>query len=85
MNNYIKLTLQKSLIKMPEHKRPIPSVWKGMWKKALSSGGTINCRQVGCTYTCSSLEDMCEHVSKCNFTPEEVYITIILILFLWHI
>ena len=66
---------------MPEHKKPIPSVWKYIWKKEVSSMGTINCRRIGCTYTCSSVEDMCKHFRNCNFTPQEVCITIILILF----
>lgn len=72
MNSYIKLILQKSLIKIPKHKMPIPSVWKCIWKKELFSVGVTNCRHVGCTYTCTSIEDICNHFKNCNFIPEKV-------------
>lgn len=58
---------------MPELKKKIPAVWKGIWRKEIASQGTTSCKQLGCTYTCSSYESICEHYSQCNFTPQEVY------------
>lgn len=58
---------------MPELKKKIPTVWKGIWKKEIASQGTTSCKQLGCTYICSSYESICEHYSQCNFTPQEVY------------
>jgi hypothetical protein len=53
-------------------KKKIPVVWRGLWKKELASKGIISCRQVGCTYTCSSYKNICEHYYQCNFIPQEV-------------
>lgn len=58
---------------MPEFKKKIPAVWKGIWRKEIASQGTTSCKQLGCTYTCASYESICEHYSQCNFTPQEVY------------
>ncbi|XP_025265210.1 uncharacterized protein LOC105253667 isoform X2 [Camponotus floridanus] len=64
----------KNVIQMPELKKKIPTVWKGMWKKEIASQGTTSCKQLGCTYICSSYESICEHYSQCNFTPQENFI-----------
>lgn len=56
---------------MPE-RRKIPNIWKVMWKKELVSKSIASCKQVGCTFTCSSYEAICEHYYQCNFTPQEV-------------
>ncbi|XP_029175162.1 general transcription factor 3C polypeptide 2-like isoform X2 [Nylanderia fulva] len=61
-------------IQMPELKKKIPGIWKSIWKKEIASQGIASCRQVGCTYTCSSYESICEHYSQCNFTPQENFI-----------
>lgn len=58
---------------MPELKKKIPAVWKGIWRKEIASQGTTSCKQLGCTYICASYESICEHYSQCNFTPQEVY------------
>ncbi|KAL6447210.1 hypothetical protein ACFW04_001477 [Cataglyphis niger] len=64
----------KNVIQMPELKKKIPAVWKGIWRKEIASQGTTSCKQLGCTYTCSSYESICEHYSQCNFTPQENFI-----------
>lgn len=68
----MKLIFQKSVIKAPAHKKSIPAVWKGIWKKELRSKGTVTCRHIGCTFICSSFEEICKHFSECNFIPQEV-------------
>ena len=57
-------------------KKKIPSAWKVIWKKELESG-VISCKHVGCTFTCSSYEIICEHYYKCDFIPQEVLYFII--------
>ncbi|XP_012231814.2 uncharacterized protein [Linepithema humile] len=64
----------KNLIQMPELKKRIPSIWKSQWKKELIAKGIASCKQEGCTYTCSSYENICEHHSQCNFIPQENFI-----------
>nr|XP_033329711.1 uncharacterized protein LOC117222223 [Megalopta genalis] len=64
----------KNLIKPPEQKKHVPSVWKGKWRKELNSGKTLACHQLGCNFTTSSLEDMKTHYSTCNFVPQECYL-----------
>ncbi|XP_018394681.1 PREDICTED: uncharacterized protein LOC108773396 isoform X1 [Cyphomyrmex costatus] len=51
-------------------KKKIPSIWKVMWKKELESG-VISCKHIGCTFTCSSYETICEHYYQCDFIPQE--------------
>lgn len=64
--------LQKHLIKPPRKSKDIPTVWKGIWKKELISQGIASCRQINCTYKCSSFEEMCKHCTECSFTPKQV-------------
>ncbi|XP_072757038.1 uncharacterized protein [Anoplolepis gracilipes] len=64
----------KNVIQMPELRKKIPAVWKGIWKNEIASQGTTSCKQLGCTYTCSSYESICEHYSQCNFIPQENFI-----------
>ncbi|XP_014470419.1 PREDICTED: uncharacterized protein LOC106742201 isoform X2 [Dinoponera quadriceps] len=64
-------TTLKNAIQEPELKKKVPPVWKGLWKKELASRGSVSCRQIGCTYMCSSYKSICEHYSQCNFTPQE--------------
>ncbi|KAG7213536.1 hypothetical protein KM043_002796 [Ampulex compressa] len=67
-------SLLKNIIKPPELKKKIPPVWKGKWKKELVTKGKTFCRQPGCTYECTSYEDICQHFSECNFTPQKNFI-----------
>ncbi|XP_018314494.1 general transcription factor 3C polypeptide 2 isoform X2 [Mycetomoellerius zeteki] len=52
------------------NKKKIPSAWKVMWKKELESGIT-SCKHIGCTFTSSSYETICEHYYQCDFIPQE--------------
>jgi len=47
-----------------------------MWKKELISKGVVSCKQLGCTFTCSSYETICEHYYQCDFIPQEVCIVL---------
>jgi len=54
-----------------------------MWKKELISKGVISCKQLGCTFTCSSYETICEHYYQCDFIPQEVCIVLYNICHIW--
>lgn len=60
------------VVQIPQKKR-IPSAWKVMWKKELDSKGVMSCKQLGCTFTCSSYETIYEHYYQCNFRPKEKF------------
>ncbi|XP_026824168.1 general transcription factor 3C polypeptide 2 isoform X2 [Ooceraea biroi] len=64
----------EDVIQMPNGEKKIPVVWKRIWKKELASKGVMSCRQIGCTYTCSSFETICEHFYQCKFTPQESFV-----------
>ncbi|XP_011146081.1 general transcription factor 3C polypeptide 2 isoform X2 [Harpegnathos saltator] len=66
-------TMLKNVVQMPGLQKKIPSVWKNLWKKELASRGIVSCRQMECTYTCSSYESICEHYSHCNFVSQEYF------------
>jgi len=54
-------------------KKKIPVVWRTLWKKELASKGIAACKQVGCTYTCSSYKNICEHYYQCSISEEVTY------------
>lgn len=62
------------MIQTSSERKIIPSNWKVAWKKELAAKDVASCKQVGCTFTCSSYKSICKHYSQCNFMPQEVYI-----------
>nr|XP_012134948.1 PREDICTED: uncharacterized protein LOC100879252 isoform X1 [Megachile rotundata] len=70
----LETSLLKNVVKTPNQSKNIPTVWKGIWKKELTSQGTAACRQMNCTYKSTSFEDICKHSTECSFMPKESYV-----------
>ncbi|XP_034937795.1 general transcription factor 3C polypeptide 2 isoform X2 [Chelonus insularis] len=63
-----------SFIDKPKLMKSIPHVWKGYWIQALAANEKALCRQPGCTFAGSTLQEICNHHGQCNFTPRKTYI-----------
>ncbi|XP_058802293.1 uncharacterized protein LOC131670594 [Phymastichus coffea] len=64
----------KKFIQKPLATKKISSVLITKWKRELDNNQDASCTQLGCQFTCKSMDEIRKHYSLCNFTATENYV-----------
>lgn len=69
----VKLKVKDFIVKPPSSKR-VPNVWKGAWSKDIAANRQAKCRNLGCEFATSDINEICKHYSLCNFVPQTEFV-----------